>query len=169
VAAVPFIVFYPSAKRVFPIPQLVMAVAWGFGVLISWSAVTSALTLPTWLLWGATVCWALGFDTAYAMADRDDDARLGVYSSPRFFGAHTPLAVAVFFAGTAALLLLLGLVLSLGLSYWLAWMLAIAGWSWHYVQLRPQRSDAKIYGQVFRQNVWLGFVLLIGMELGVLF
>src|ERR671933_605160 len=38
VAAVPVIIFYPSAKRVFPIPQLVLSIAWGFGVLISWSA-----------------------------------------------------------------------------------------------------------------------------------
>ncbi|MFB8788709.1 MAG: UbiA family prenyltransferase [Potamolinea sp.] len=41
VAAVPVIVFYPSAKRVFPVPQLVLSIAWGFAVLISWSAVTA--------------------------------------------------------------------------------------------------------------------------------
>jgi 4-hydroxybenzoate polyprenyltransferase len=54
VAAVPVIVFYPSAKRVFPVPQLVLAIAWGFAVLISWSAVTTNLEPATWLLWGAT-------------------------------------------------------------------------------------------------------------------
>ncbi|MGB2925744.1 MAG: 4-hydroxybenzoate solanesyltransferase, partial [Limnothrix sp.] len=57
VAAVPVIVCYPLAKRFFPVPQLVLAIAWGFAVLISWSAVTKDLTLPTWLLWGATVLW----------------------------------------------------------------------------------------------------------------
>jgi 4-hydroxybenzoate polyprenyltransferase len=169
VTAVPFIVFYPSAKRFFPVPQLVMALAWGFGVLISWSAVTGSLTLPAWLLWGATVCWALGFDTAYAMADREDDERLGVQSSPRFFGAYTPLAVGFCFAGTAALLAALGVVLSLGSSYWLALAVAIGGWGWHYLQLRPQTPDASIYARVFRQNVWIGFVLLLGMELGAMF
>ncbi len=30
VAAVPIIVLYPGAKRVFPIPQLVLSIAWGF-------------------------------------------------------------------------------------------------------------------------------------------
>jgi len=43
VAAVPVIVLYPSAKRVFPVPQLVLAIAWGFAVLISWTAVTARL------------------------------------------------------------------------------------------------------------------------------
>ncbi|MFN7656777.1 MAG: 4-hydroxybenzoate solanesyltransferase, partial [Dolichospermum sp.] len=33
VAAVPVIVLYPGAKRVFPIPQLVLSIAWGFAVL----------------------------------------------------------------------------------------------------------------------------------------
>jgi 4-hydroxybenzoate polyprenyltransferase len=165
-AAVPVIVLYPSAKRFFPVPQLVMAIAWGFGVLISWSAVTNSLDLPTWILWGATVCWAMGFDTAYAMADRADDERIGVYSSPRFFGAYAPLAVGVFFVGTAFLLAWLGVVMSLNLWFWLALGVASLGWSWHYLQLRPQPSAPTVYGRVFRQNVWLGFVLLLGMVLG---
>jgi len=86
VAAVPVIVFYPLAKRFFPIPQLVLALAWGFAVLISWTAVTAKLEPATWLLWGATVLWTLGFDTIYAMADREDDRRIGIHSSARFFG-----------------------------------------------------------------------------------
>ncbi|MEM8779344.1 MAG: 4-hydroxybenzoate solanesyltransferase, partial [Cyanobacteria bacterium P01_G01_bin.49] len=40
VGAVPVIVAYPLAKRVFPVPQLVLSLAWGFAVLISWTAVT---------------------------------------------------------------------------------------------------------------------------------
>lgn len=167
VAAVPFILLYPAAKRFFPIPQLIMAVTWGFGVLISWTAVTGRLEFATWLLWGATVFWALGFDTAYGMADREDDARIGVYSSPRFFGRHTPLAVGICFAATATLLSWLGVTLSLSLWFWLALVVAIGGWINHYIQLCPQKPNPSIYARVFRQNVWLGFVLLLGMELGM--
>ena len=71
VAAVPLIIGYPLAKRVFPVPQLVLSLCWGFAVLISWSAVTANVSTPTWLLWGATVAWTLGFDTVYAMSDRE--------------------------------------------------------------------------------------------------
>lgn len=73
VAAVPVILLYPAAKRVFPVPQLVLSLAWGFAVLISWSAVEGGLTASTWWLWGATVLWTLGFDTIYALSDREDD------------------------------------------------------------------------------------------------
>lgn len=84
VAAVPVIILYPLAKRVFPIPQLVLSVAWGFAVLISWTAVTAHLESATWLLWGATVAWTMGFDTVYALADREDDLKIGINSSAIF-------------------------------------------------------------------------------------
>ncbi|MGL4879633.1 MAG: 4-hydroxybenzoate solanesyltransferase, partial [Waterburya sp.] len=86
VLAVPVIVLYPLAKRVFPLPQLVLSIAWGFAVLISWTAVTAKIEPATWLLWGATVAWTLGFDTGYALADREDDLKVGINSSAIFFG-----------------------------------------------------------------------------------
>jgi 4-hydroxybenzoate polyprenyltransferase len=168
VAAVPFIVFYPLAKRVFPVPQLVLSIAWGFGVLISWSAVTGNLQSATWLLWGATVLWTLGFDTVYAMADREDDRRIGVRSSALFFGDRAAAAVGGFFAGTALLMAGVGVTLQLGVAFWISLMLAIAAWTWHYWDLRPKKPHASVYSRVFRQNVWVGFVLLIGMVLGCL-
>ncbi|MEY2977449.1 MAG: hypothetical protein RLZZ435_1588, partial [Cyanobacteriota bacterium] len=70
VVALPFIALYPGAKRVFPIPQLVLSLAWGFAVLISWAAVTGTLEPITWLLWGAVLTWTMAFDTIYALADR---------------------------------------------------------------------------------------------------
>lgn len=168
VAAIPVIVLYPLAKRVFPVPQLVLSLAWGFAVLISWSAVTASLQPVTWLLWAATVLWTLGFDTVYALADREDDERIGVNSSARFFGKYAPLAIGLFFAGTAVCLAALGILLNLNFGFWVSLAIGCGGWFWHYWQLRQPSIDPSVYGQIFRQNVWLGFVLLAGMELGIL-
>lgn len=168
VAAVPVIVLYPAAKRVFPVPQLVMAIAWGFGVLISWSAVTVNLELSTWLLWGATVCWALGFDTVYAMSDREDDCRIGVNSSALFFGAYAAEAVAICFAGTVLLLGWLGSIMQLNFAFWISLAIATAGWTWQYIRLREPQLPNPVYGEMFRQNVWIGFLLLAGMVAGCL-
>lgn len=167
VAAVPVIVLYPLAKRVFPVPQLVLSIAWGFGVLISWSAATTRLELATWLLWGATVLWTLGFDTVYAMSDREDDQRIGINSSALFFGAYTPEAVGIFFAGTVFLLSWLGIVMQLHLAFWLALGIATLGWAWQYVRLRDPQLPNPAYGEMFRQNVWIGFLLLAGMIAGL--
>lgn len=169
VAAVPVIVFYPSAKRVFPIPQLVLSIAWGFAVLISWSAVTANLESTTWLLWGATVLWTLGFDTVYAMSDREDDKQIGINSSAIFFGEYAAEAVGVFFVGTAGLLAGLGVLMSLHWGFWLALAIAIALWIWQYTRLRQKDLPRPVYGEIFRQNVWIGFVLLAGMIAGSIF
>jgi 4-hydroxybenzoate polyprenyltransferase len=174
VAAVPVILLYPGAKRVFPVPQLVLAIAWGFAVLISWSAVSCAATpaptaclgLSTWLLWGATVLWTLGFDTIYAMSDRKDDRRIGVNSSALFFGDHSPLAVGLCFTGTALLLIALSVTLQLNRVFWFTLIIANLLWSQQYYRLRQKTIPPATYAQLFRQNVWIGFILLAGMVLG---
>lgn len=167
IAAVPVIVLYPAAKRVFPVPQLVLSIAWGFAVLISWSAVSGTLTAATWILWGVTVLWTLGFDTIYAMPDRPDDKRLGINSSALFFGQYTVWAVAVFFLGTAFLLGYLGSLLNLHWSYGLTLGLSIAIWGREVFMLQKSNQlPGSTYARFFRENVWVGFLLLVGMILG---
>ncbi|PSB02611.1 4-hydroxybenzoate solanesyltransferase [Merismopedia glauca] len=168
VAAVPVIILYPLAKRVFPIPQLVLSIAWGFAVLISWTAVTGKLESATWLLWGATVLWTLGFDTVYAMADREDDSLVGINSSALFFGKYVAEAIALFYLGTAVLLGYLAVQLQLSWAFWLSLAVAVGFWGWGYLRLRQTNLPAASYGQMFRENVWIGFILLAGMILGLL-
>ena len=166
VAAVPVIVLYPGAKRVFPVPQLVLSIAWGFAVLISWSAVTGNITAPTWLLWGATVLWTLGFDTIYAMSDRIDDQRIGINSSALFFGKYAPIAVGIFFIGTVILLGGVGFLVNLNISFWMSLILATIAWIWQIIRLQQPEILNPVYGEMFRQNVWIGFLILAGMIVG---
>ncbi|MBO3461628.1 4-hydroxybenzoate solanesyltransferase [Aetokthonos hydrillicola Thurmond2011] len=168
VASVPVILLYPGAKRVFPVPQLVLSIAWGFGVLISWSAVTQNLSDATWLLWGATVFWTLGFDTLYAMSDRADDLRVGVNSSALFFGNYAPTAIGIFFAGTVCFLSWLGFLIHLHLAFWISLAFASVAWFWQYLRLTQKDLPHPAYGQMFTQNVWIGFIVLAGMILGSL-
>ncbi|MFN9174928.1 MAG: 4-hydroxybenzoate solanesyltransferase [Synechocystis sp.] len=166
VAAVPIILAYPGAKRIFPVPQLILSLAWGFAVLISWSAVTGNLTTATWVLWMATVSWTLGCDTVYAMADREDDRRIGVNSSALFFGRYVGEAVGIFFALTIGSLFYLGMVLGLNPFYWASLAIAMVSWVVQYIQLSQPTPEPHLYGQIFGQNVLIGFILLAGMILG---
>jgi len=169
VAAVPVIICYPLAKRCFRVPQLVLSIAWGFAVLISWSAAVGELELATGLLWGAVVFWTMGFDTVYAMSDREDDLRLGVNSSAIFFGDNAANAVGFFFVGTVGLLAAMGINLHLHVGFWMAISAAAILWFLQYSQLRNADIPKLVYGQIFRQNVWVGFVLLAGMIVGEIF
>ena len=174
VAAVPVIALYPGAKRVFPLPQLVLAIAWGFAVLISWTAIAGQIDgQPIWeagtgFLWGATVLWTLGFDTVYAMSDREDDERVGIQSSARFFGPRCPTAIGLFFLGTVVFLICLGLSLSLHWSYYFSLAIATMIWSWQTKRLHQPQPPKTLYPQIFRQNVAIGFWLLAGMISGTL-
>ena len=142
VAAVPVICLYPAMKRLFPVPQLVLAIAWGFAVLISWSAGTKELIPATWLLWGATILWTFGFDTIYAMPDRPDDRKLGINSSALFLGRYAAIAIALCFLGCFGLLLWMGILEQLHLI-----QKALTGLSSHsYADLsRLQRSGARLF------------------------
>ena len=53
VATLPPVLLYPSAKRWFPLPQLVLAICWGFAVLIPWAAASGSLGAgPGLASWG---------------------------------------------------------------------------------------------------------------------
>ena len=168
VAAVPVIVLYPLAKRVFPVPQLVLAIAWGFAVLIPWAAVAHTLEFPTATLWGAVLFWTLGFDTVYAIPDRPFDAHLGINSSARFFGPRTPQVVTLCFIGTGLLLAATGVAMGLAWPYWITLAIAIALWGRQCYRLSQRKPPLSLYGRIFKQNVVQGFILLLGMVLGTL-
>ncbi len=167
VACVPVIVFYPLAKRVFPIPQLVLSIAWGFAVLISWSALTGNLTNNTWILWGATVLWTLGFDTVYAMSDKKDDLQVGINSSAIFFGDFVGDMVGLFFALTAGLFDYLGTINGFNFFFGVAWAIAVILWVGQYIELRQYNQELINYNGIFGQNVIIGFILLLGIIIGI--
>lgn len=162
-AAVPVIAIYPACKRFFPVPQLVLSIAWGFAVLIPWSAVTGGLDRHAWELWAAVIAWTMGFDTIYAMSDRDDDRQVGVNSSALFFGKYVTFAISVFFAIAFGCLVWLGWEIQLGYVHYFACLTAGVIWIWQCNRLSQAEIPSDLYQQAFGQNVWIGFILLVGM------
>ncbi len=162
-ATVPVIAIYPACKRFFAVPQLVLSIAWGFAVLIPWSAVTGGLDNHAGELWVAVIAWTMGFDTVYAMSDREDDRKVGVNSSALFFGEYVTFAVAIFLAIALGCLVWLGQDLQLGYAYYLACLTAGVIWLWQCKQLTQPEISTDFYQKAFGQNVWIGFIVLAGM------
>ena len=168
IAALPLVLLYPSAKRWSAYPQLVLALCWGFAVLIPWAAATGSLAggWPLALCWLATVLWTFGFDTVYAMADREDDRAIGVRSSALSLGRRAPLAVTLGYGGAA---LALGLAAGLrGLSPlgWLLGLIAAGGMLREGWSLRRPGLGAPAYGRHFGRQVRLGGLLLLALVVG---
>ena len=104
--AILFAALYPFAKRIIHIPQAMLGIAFGWGTIMAWTASRGTIEAPAWCIFAATICWAIGYDTIYALQDRQDDRRIGVKSSALFFGSSTWLAVGI---ALAVMLILLGI------------------------------------------------------------
>ena len=104
-------VVYPFSKRYTHLPQLVLGAAFGWAVPMAWAAQTGELGRVSWLIYIAAVLWAVIYDTLYAMADREDDVRMGAKSTAILFGDADKLAVGILQILLWLTLLLIGLLL----------------------------------------------------------
>ncbi len=94
---------YPFMKRITWWPQAWLGLVFSWGALVGWPAVRGELGLTPFLLWAGSVFWVIGYDTIYALQDREDDALVGVKSSALALGRHARTGVAVFYAVALAL------------------------------------------------------------------
>ena len=77
-----FILLYPLTKRFLKAPQFFLGITFGSGTLISYSLVSTNLSLSILLLFIGTVLWIISFDTIYALEDIEDDKLIGINSTP---------------------------------------------------------------------------------------
>src|SRR4029450_7167948 len=68
---------YPTMKRFTYWPQVVLGLAFNWGALVGYAAVTGTLSWAAIALYVGGVTWTLIYDTIYAMQDQRDDAIIG--------------------------------------------------------------------------------------------
>jgi 4-hydroxybenzoate polyprenyltransferase len=94
-ASLALVAAYPFMKRITWWPQAWLGLVFSWGALAGWAAVKGHLGLPGWLLWAGSVFWVIGYDTIYALQDKEDDALVGVRSSARALGRHARCGIAI--------------------------------------------------------------------------
>jgi 4-hydroxybenzoate polyprenyltransferase len=120
-------VIYPYLKRVTWTCHVFLGAVDGLAPVGGWVAVTGTVDWQPFLLGGAVALWIAGFDIIYATMDLEVDRRQGLHSIPRRFGVAAALLITrIFHAGSVALLVWLGIALSLGPFYWLG-LAVVAG------------------------------------------
>jgi 4-hydroxybenzoate polyprenyltransferase len=167
VVALLLAVAYPFAKRIVPLPQAVLGLAFGWGAVMAWAAARDDLALPVWVLYGSIVAWTVGYDTIYALQDREDDARIGIKSSALFFGDRTWLAVGITFGTALVLLGVAAWLMKIGTVFY-AVLLAGAGFGLYQVFRLRGPVSPELALRLFRQHVWIGWIILAGLWLGFL-
>ena len=165
--ALPLILLYPTAKRWFRYPQLILSICWGFSVLIPWAASESSLEGGIKLLfcWLATIFWTFGFDTVYAMADEIDDKSIGLNSSAISLGEKSIVTVSFCYLISSFLLAIAAFKANLGLIYWPFWLISTFGMQREVFLLSSRTKCIKTSGLHFTNQVRIGSLLLFGMIL----
>lgn len=92
---------YPFMKRITWWPQAWLGLVFSWGAPVGWIAIAGSIDAALLWLYAGTIFWVIGYDTIYAMQDREDDALVGIRSSALRLGGHIHIGVALFY--TAAL------------------------------------------------------------------
>ena len=88
---------YPFMKRITWWPQAWLGMVFSWGALVGWLAVSPEYSPAMLLLYLGTIFWVIGYDTIYALQDREDDALVGIRSSALRLGENVRFGVLCFY------------------------------------------------------------------------
>lgn len=161
-AGITLATIYPFIKRVSHLPQAFLGMAFGWGAVMAWSAVTGTIGPVASLIFLANVFWSTAYDTIYALMDIKDDLRVGVKSTAILFGRRVYSILALLYIGMATLLAVAGYYSRAGFFYYAGVFVGLAAFLWivRTVRKRPYR-EAAFKG--FLANAAVGGFILLAM------
>lgn len=154
---------YPFFKRFTHLPQVVLGVAFGWGIPMAFAAETNAVPPVAWLFLAINTVWSVIYDTLYAMVDRDDDLAVGIKSTAILFGRYDVLITGLLMAVMIIMLISAGTWLHLGWS-WFAGVAVVAGLFARQVYLVRERDRDACF-HAFLNNNWVGLTLFLALLL----
>ena len=156
-ASLALVAAYPFMKRVTWWPQAWLGLVFTWGAPVGWTALRGDRLEVMAALYAGSIFWCIGYDTIYALQDREDDALVGIRSSALRLGEHVRAGVLAFYALALALW---------GLAFWLLredWLALLAllpaalHLLWQAVTLDP--ADAANPLARFRSNRFAGLLV----------
>jgi 4-hydroxybenzoate polyprenyltransferase len=154
---------YPFFKRFTHVPQVVLGIAFGWGIPMAFAAENGMVPALAWWLLLVNTVWSVIYDTEYAMVDREDDLAVGIKSTAILFGRYDVPVIALLMAGMTALLAMVGVQAGLGWPWFLGLAVAAALFGWQLLTIRQREREACF--RAFMNNNWVGFALFSGLLL----
>ncbi len=152
---------YPFFKRWTHFPQVVLGIAFGWGIPMAFAAETGDLPPAAWLILLINVVWSVIYDTLYAMVDRDDDISIGLKSTAILFGRFDLTILRLLKMVMIALLVWLGLMLQFSWPWFAGVAVAMTLFAWQQVQVR--KRDRQACFKAFLNNNWVGVAIWAGL------
>ena len=160
-ASLAVVAIYPMMKRVTSWPQFILGLAFSWGALLGYAAVTARLSWATVALYAGGVAWTLVYDTIYAMQDQRDDAIVGVRSTARRFAGAPQRWLSLFAGLTLAAWVLAGWLAALGPLYYGLLCVVAAHFTWQISMLKP--ADPADCQAKFKSNAQVGLLLTLAI------
>ena len=154
---------YPFMKRYTYYPQVVLGAAFSWGMPMAFTAETGSLPAAAWLLYIANLLWTVGYDTYYAMTDREDDLKIGVKSTAILFGDADRMIILTLQGLALGCLLLAGTHFELGGWFHLGLLVAAGCFVWEFWYTRDR--DPQRCFKAFLHNHWAGLAIFVGIVL----
>ena len=152
---------YPFFKRWTHFPQVVLGLAFGWGIPMAFAAETGQITTAAWIILLINVIWSVIYDTLYAMVDRDDDISIGLKSTAILFGRHDLFILRVLKLLMIGLLVILGLNLQFGWPWFAGVTAAAILFVWQQYSVKGRDRDACF--KAFLNNNWVGVAIWTGL------
>ncbi len=157
-----FILLYPLTKRFLKAPQFFLGITFGSGTLISYSLVSTNLSLSILLLFIGTVLWIISFDTIYALEDIEDDKLIGINSTPILWGDK-----AIIISKILHLLFYFSLLLIFFINQFSPLFLAILLLLFCIYFYQNSLVNQGKYLKSFKMNNWVGMIASIGFVIEI--
>jgi 4-hydroxybenzoate polyprenyltransferase len=163
--AVALVALYPFMKRITHLPQLVLGIAYSWGILMAFTAVETQIPPAAYLLFIANCLWTVAYDTQYAMVDREYDLKIGVKSTAILFGDADRAMIGALQGLVLLAWWLAGGQFELGAGYTLGVGVAALLFVYHQFLIRDRLPEPCF--KAFLHNNWVGVAVFVGVVLGV--
>lgn len=160
-----FAIIYPLLKRITHLPQLGLGVAFTWGIPMAFAAVTNTVPLNAWILFGVSTLWPVIYDTQYAMADRDDDVKIGVKSTAILFGKYDKFIIGILQIIFLLLLVYVGKIFQLNRLYF--YCIFSIGTLFFYQQMLMRDRIPERCFLAFLNHRWVGFIIFVAIVEGI--
>jgi len=161
--ALVFLVGYSYTKRFTWASHWLLGFTDGIAAAGGWLAVRGRFEPPALVLWLALTVWIAGFDIIYACQDVEIDRAQQLHSVPARFGIPAALALArVNHAVTALALAGLGLMMGLGVVYWLGWVAVVGLLIYEHSLVRPG-DLSRLNMAFFNVNGYIAVIVLVAV------
>ena len=148
---------YPFMKRITWWPQAWLGLVFTWGAPVGWVALRSDRLDVLAAFYAGAILWCIGYDTIYALQDREDDALVGIKSSALRLGSHVQGGVAVIYAGAVAFWALAIWLLRADALALLALLPAALHLFWQVATLKPEDGANAL--ERFRSNRFTGLLV----------